>query len=78
MTQSKLGSFVESLVDTGTGYIVALLTQAVVFPIFNIYISYTDHFLIAAIFVIVSLIRKYIFRRIFNWLTLKGLFIENK
>lgn len=64
--QSKKGSFFEVCCSTAVGYLIALLTQYLVFPLFSIHTSHQDNILIALIFTIVSIIRSYIFRRLFN------------
>ncbi len=65
--QSRTLSAVETLTSTAAGYLVAVLTQAVVFPRFGIETRTRDHFAIAAIFTAVSIIRGYFIRRLFVW-----------
>ena len=69
LMQSKTSSFIESLLNVGTGYFLALLTQAIVFPWFNINITMQDQYVIALIFTVISIGRTYIFRRLFNYYT---------
>lgn len=66
MNQSKLHSIAEAVTNTAIGYIVACLTQAVVFPLFEIHITAVDNLKIGIIFTIVSLVRSYLLRRLFN------------
>jgi len=65
--QSKWDSFKESFTNILTGYIIALLTQIVVFPWFGIESSLGENMLICLIFTGVSLVRLYIVRRYYNW-----------
>lgn len=65
--QSKRGTLVEVFINVGSGYLIALLTQMVVFPIFDIQTSVSDNITIASIFTIISIIRGYIVRRCFNY-----------
>jgi len=51
------------------GYGVALLSQILVFPIFGIHVSLKQNVYIGLIFTVVSIIRSYFLRRIFNRLT---------
>ena len=44
--QTRLQSFTESLVNILIGYFTALISQILVFPLFNIYISICDNLLI--------------------------------
>lgn len=71
--QTRLGSAIETVTSTAIGYVVSILTQAAVFPLFDIETTTKEHFGIAAIFTVVSIIRGYLVRRGFNYLTrLKG------
>lgn len=64
--QSKKHSMIESLTNVMIGYVVALLSQLAVFPLFNIHIPFSDNLLITAYFTLISLVRSYIVRRYFN------------
>jgi len=66
MTQSKTASAIESTTNVTAGYLIALLTQSLVFPLFGIDANVIDHMAIAAIFTAVSLVRSYAIRRLFN------------
>ena len=65
--QSRLASFVESLVNVLIGYSVALATQLAVFPLFGMDVSINQNLAIGAIFTVVSIARSYCVRRAFNW-----------
>ena len=58
----------ETISSVAIGFIVALLTQLIVFPFFDIQTTFGDNFMIAAIFTVVSVVRGYFIRRLFNWL----------
>ena len=64
--QSKLNSFIESLTNILIGYIIALLSQLAIFPLFDINIPLSDNLLIGLYFTLISLVRSYIIRRYFN------------
>ena len=64
--QNKKESLIESLSTVAIGYTVAVFSQLLVFPIFNIHVSLTDNFLIALYFTFISVIRVYVVRRWFN------------
>lgn len=66
MSQSKIESLIESLLNIFVGYGVALIAQIVIFPLFNIYVSHYKHAAIGGLFTIVSLVRSYTIRRLFN------------
>ena len=68
MTQTKLASATESVCNVAVGYAVAMLAQALVFPLFGFYASTAQHAGIALIFTVVSLVRSYALRRLFNYI----------
>lgn len=61
-------SLLESTFNIAIGYLVALMTQLVVFPLLDIEVSINQNILIGIIFTVVSLIRSYALRRFFNWI----------
>lgn len=67
MGQTKLESFIESVCNVGSGFIIAALTwHYIVTPIFG-YENDTGRTLkVTLIFTVVSVIRGFIWRRIFN------------
>jgi hypothetical protein len=66
--QTRLGSFVEACLNIAIGYTVAILAQMAIFPLFDIHISHAEHHMIGVLFTLVSLVRSYSIRRLFNWL----------
>jgi hypothetical protein len=66
MHQTRLGSMIESGMNTLIGYGVALASQIVVFPLFDIHVPLTTNLWIGLWFTIISLVRSYIIRRWFN------------
>lgn len=64
--QTKIQSFFESLINIIIWYIIAILSQLLIFPLFDINISFNDNLLIGLYFTLISLIRSYIIRRYFN------------
>ena len=73
--QSKKASMIEVCINTLAGYLIALITQMLIFPLFDIYISHGSSMLIAVIFTVISIIRSYIMRRVFNALHQKGILV---
>jgi hypothetical protein len=71
--QLKKHSFMESITNVIVGYGVALLSQIIIFPIFGIKVTIRDNVLIGLFFTVVSIIRSYALRRIFNKLTDKDI-----
>ena len=64
--QTKYQSLIESLTNILIGYLTALLSQVLIFPLFDIYVSLQDNLLIGLYFTIISLLRSYLVRRYFN------------
>jgi hypothetical protein len=71
--QSRLSSFIESIVNIAIGYFVALLSQIVVFPLFDIHVSMSTNLGIGAWFTAISLVRSYVIRRWFNAMIRKNI-----
>ncbi len=66
MNQSRLGSLIESLSNIAIGYVVALLSQLILFPMFDINVPLSSNLWIGAFFTVISLIRSYLVRRYFE------------
>jgi hypothetical protein len=68
MRQSRVMSLVESIANVVVGYVLAIATQIVVFPWFGIEAALSDHLAIGLTFILVSLARGYLLRRLFELL----------
>ena len=66
MTQSRLHSAIESITNVVVGYGVAVGTQVAVFPLFGLTATLRQNMAMGAVFTIVSLVRSYLLRRVFN------------
>ena len=75
--QSKLHSLIESIVNILIGYTVAIISQLIIFPFFDINIPLRDNLLIGMYFTLISLVRSYVVRRVFNHRA-KGAFIAQQ
>ena len=64
--QSRTMSFVEALTNVVVGFGLAVLTQVLAFPVFEIAVTFDQHVSIAVIFTLVSLARGYVLRRLFE------------
>ena len=65
--QSKKMSMIESFVNVFVGYLVSVLANLIVLPAFGYNVTFLDSALIGLAFTLISLIRTYIIRRIFNY-----------
>lgn len=66
MNQTRLTSLLESIVNVVVGYVLAILTQLLVFPLFGIEVALHGHLAIGLAFICVSLLRSYVVRRLFE------------
>ncbi len=64
--QSRRQSLIEAITNVAVGYALAVLTQIVVFPWFGLKVSLNDNLAIGALFVMISLLRSYALRRLFE------------
>jgi hypothetical protein len=68
VAQKKRHSVLETVADAILGYLIALLTMAIVFPLHGIESNIEQQLSITLCFTAVSMTRKYVTRRIFtNW-----------
>lgn len=66
MKQSRLMSLIEAATNVIVGYMLAVVTQVVVFPWFGIETGLSEHLTIGLAFVGVSLVRGFLLRRLFE------------
>lgn len=66
MTQTKKQSIIESIVQTTIGMIVSLCIQLVIYDVLNIKVTLSQNLIITFVFLVSSIVRGYIIRRIFN------------
>lgn len=76
MKQSRLMSLVEAIVNVAVGYGVAVATQLTVFPWFGLPARLGDALAIGAIFTVVSILRSFLLRRLFEAIRVGGQFRE--
>lgn len=72
MKQSRRASIIESLANVAIGYGVAVGAQIAIFPLFGVEISLSANFAIGLLFTVVSIIRSYAVRRLFEHLRVIG------
>ena len=64
--QTKKQSFIETLTSVFVGWLIGVILNMLVLPLFDYNVSLTDGVLISIIFTAVSVIRGYVIRRWFN------------
>ena len=70
--QRRWHSFIEAIINVAIGYGVALGSQLLIFPLYNIHIPLSSNIAIGVWFTAISICRSYIVRRAFNWYHLRG------
>jgi hypothetical protein len=71
--QSHKASLLETCLSTLIGFAVAVTTQMSLFPLMGIHVSEGTNFTLGAAFTVVSGIRGYCVRRLFNSLHVRGI-----
>jgi len=66
MRQTKRKSLIESIAQTLIGLITSILIQFVLYPIMGIPVTIFQNIIITLVFFIVSIIRGYLVRRLFD------------
>jgi hypothetical protein len=69
--QSKRNSAFEAATNVIIGYLVSVLANVLILPLFGYNVTIGDSFAIGLAFTVVSLVRSYVLRRIFNRLDRK-------
>ena len=69
--QTRRASAFEAALNVVVGYWVALAAQVVIFPLYGVHLAASEHVSIGAVFTIVSLVRSYALRRLFNRMSVK-------
>ena len=57
---------IEAIANVVVGMVLSLVTQMLVFPMYGLDVSFSANVGIMAIFTVVSLVRSYALRRVFN------------
>ena len=74
MKQFRIMSLVEAVTNVIVGYGVAVTTQLVIFPWFGLPARLDDAMAIGAIFTIISILRSFLLRRVFEAVRVGGQF----
>ena len=66
MQLNMTSDIIESIIDVGSGFLLAIVIQLLIFPLFDLYPSILDSMGIAMIFTVVSMTRSALWRRYFR------------
>ena len=64
--QTKKWSMIETLVSVGVGWLIGVILNLTILPLFDYNITVVDSLWVSLIFTVVSVIRSYVIRRTFN------------
>lgn len=66
MSQTRLGSFVEALINTLVGLVISLISTIILLPLVGIHSTMSQNVQLTVYFTAVSIARSYALRRWFN------------
>lgn len=66
MSQTRLSSFIEALMNVAIGFSINYIANLLIFPLFDMHISLIDNLWMGMIYTIISIVRSYVIRRWFN------------
>ena len=66
MSQTKKQSIIEVIANTVVGFIISVGVSVLLFPLMGIPVTFGENLGITLIFTVISLVRSFIMRRIFN------------
>ena len=76
MSQSRIDSLMEAVCNVFIGFWIGVLSNYAILPLFGYVPKFLDSLAIAALFTIISLLRSYALRRLFNgrtvWASIKS------
>lgn len=70
--QTHMQSMTETIVNIGTGFLLSLAVTHYVLPWYGHHVTHSENLQITAIFTLVSIVRSYFFRRVFNHVQVKA------
>jgi hypothetical protein len=66
VSQTRLGSWIEAWANIAIGFAINWTANMLVLPVFGFDVSATVAFHIGLVFTLISLVRSYVLRRVFN------------
>jgi hypothetical protein len=66
MTQTRKQSAFEAAANIAVGFVIALASQLVIFPMYGVHVPLSTDIAITGWFTVISLVRSYALRRAFN------------
>jgi hypothetical protein len=66
VSQTRLGSFIESWANVAIGFAINWCANMLILPLFGFHVTGAQAFGIGVIFTVISVVRSYALRRVFN------------
>jgi hypothetical protein len=66
MSQSRLGSFIEALINVLIGFGINFIANLLIFPLFGFHITLSENLVMGLLYTGISVARSYCIRRWFN------------
>ena len=66
MTQTRLGSFIEAVINVAIGFVINFTANMFIFPPIGFHITPCANLLMGLIYTVISVVRSYAVRRWFN------------
>lgn len=66
MTQTRLGSLIEAIINTIIGFAINFTANMLIFPLFGFHITMSENFVLGLLYTVISVARSYCVRRWFN------------
>ena len=66
MTQTRLGSLYEALINVVIGFAINYTANLLIFPLFGFHIGLGANFVMGLLYTVISIARSYVIRRWFN------------
>jgi hypothetical protein len=71
--QSKIGSLIETLINIGTGFLISMMINIWILPQVGCQVTAGQNVFMVTVFTVASVIRSYVFRRVFNAWTIRNI-----
>jgi hypothetical protein len=68
MRQSRRHSLIEASLNTASGFVLSALAGMLIFPLLGWKVSTAQNLEAVSLFTGISVIRSYVWRRVFNWI----------
>jgi len=72
MSQTRTMSLIEAATNVIVGYVLAVITQILIFPIFGLHATMAQNLKLGALFTAISIARSFALRRVFEGIRVRS------